>query len=112
MMNGNLHIWKNKDIGKVDSTVCCQPVFVFPDTKNCRGLLCQPCHLDDLVDLPNLSTDLFEDVSAPVEMGFEVPVICSWCGVVIRYITGFAQDGISHGMCEQCFKQQWSQTVG
>ena len=112
MGNWDLHAYRDRDIGQAGSTVRCQPVFVFPDMNNCQGFLYQPCNLEDLVELPNLSTDIFTDVSAPVEMGFEVPVICSWCGVVIRYITGFTQDGASHGMCEQCFNQQWSQKTG
>ncbi len=93
------------------SAVRCRPLFVFPDINKCQGFLCQPCQLEELVELPTLPTEDSTDVSVPVAMGFEVPVICAWCGVVIRYKTGFTRDGTSHGMCEQCFKERWSQKV-
>jgi hypothetical protein len=89
------------------SPVRCRPLSAFPDINECQGFLCQPCQLEDLVELPIL----FTSIDVPEERGFEVPVICAWCGVVIRYKTGFAQDGTSHGMCEQCFEERMSQKI-
>ena len=103
------YTYNNHNLSTVNSTFRCWPVFVFPDMDKLQALICQPCQLDDLIELPTLSPDIPMGVTAPVEIGFQVPVVCAWCGVVIRYTTGFTQDGISHGMCEYCFAQQRSQ---